>query len=265
MSEKELRQKVITKAKSWLWRKESDGSFREIIDTYNAIKPLPGGYRMSYSDPWCAAFISAVGWACGLSSVILPECSCERMISLYRAVGRWQERDDYPAQPGDLVMYDWGDSGAGDCTGEADHVGLIVEVRDGTFVVAEGNMSDAVGTRILSRNGRYIRGFCCPDYSLEAEPGNDEPETPAQDEEKEADVVAFNMPLRTLSAGDVGEIVRAAQILLIGRGWRCGPWGADGEFGPNTEDTVRRYQRSKGLTIDGVIGPETWRSLLGVM
>ncbi len=81
MTEQELRAKVIAQAKSWLGRKEADGSHRAIIDTYNRIKPLPRGYRMSYTDPWCAAYVSAVGAACGLTQIILPECGCDYMIA----------------------------------------------------------------------------------------------------------------------------------------------------------------------------------------
>ena len=61
-----------------------------------------------------------------------------------------------------------------------------------------------------------------------------------------------------------GECVRAAQLLLIGRGFRVGPWGADGDFGAATFGGVLRYQRGRKLEADGVIGPVTWRSLLGL-
>ncbi|WP_052360741.1 peptidoglycan-binding domain-containing protein [Oceanobacillus manasiensis] len=33
--------------------------------------------------------------------------------------------------------------------------------------------------------------------------------------------------------------------------------GIDGEYGPETEDWVRRFQERKGLTVDGIAGPET--------
>lgn len=37
----------------------------------------------------------------------------------------------------------------------------------------------------------------------------------------------------------------------------------DGRFGPGTEAAVRHYQAQHGLTVDGVVGNETWTSLLG--
>ena len=37
--------------------------------------------------------------------------------------------------------------------------------------------------------------------------------------------------------------------------------GLDGIFGANTENAVRRYQASRGLAADGIVGCNTWRSL----
>ena len=37
---------------------------------------------------------------------------------------------------------------------------------------------------------------------------------------------------------------------------------ADGRFGPKTRDAVRAYQRARGLTPDGIVGPKTWAALL---
>ena len=35
----------------------------------------------------------------------------------------------------------------------------------------------------------------------------------------------------------------------------------DGDFGPATEDNVLRYQRSRGLEVDGIVGQQTWTAL----
>lgn len=35
----------------------------------------------------------------------------------------------------------------------------------------------------------------------------------------------------------------------------------DGYFGSSTEDAVRQYQESNGLSVDGIVGPQTWGSL----
>lgn len=39
------------------------------------------------------------------------------------------------------------------------------------------------------------------------------------------------------------------------------PLVADGKFGPLTESVVRRFQKDKGLTVDGIVGPLTWAAL----
>ena len=52
--------KVIEQAKAWLGKKESDGTHKAIIDEYNGHKPLAQGYKVKYTDSWCATFVSAV-------------------------------------------------------------------------------------------------------------------------------------------------------------------------------------------------------------
>ena len=37
--------------------------------------------------------------------------------------------------------------------------------------------------------------------------------------------------------------------------------GLDGIFGVKTDEAVRNYQRKAGLTIDGIVGCNTWRAL----
>lgn len=37
--------------------------------------------------------------------------------------------------------------------------------------------------------------------------------------------------------------------------------GMKPEYGPKTEDAVRKFQEQNGLTVDGIIGPESWQAL----
>lgn len=50
-----------------------------------------------------------------------------------------------------------------------------------------------------------------------------------------------------------------AQDDLNTLGYRTG--GLDGVFGEQTYNAVRRYQANVGLSVDGIIGCNTWRSL----
>ena len=147
MTENELRARVCAQAWSWKGRREADGSHREIIDIYNRITPRPRGYKLQYTDAWCAGFVSAVAQACGLTAYIYPECGCGPMIELYKQHGRWMEDDAYLPQPGDVIFYDWQDSGAGDNRGQPDHVGLVYAV-DGETDVDKWGYTPHRGKRI---------------------------------------------------------------------------------------------------------------------
>lgn len=67
----------------------------------------------------------------------------------------------------------------------------------------------------------------------------------------------------TLRRGDKGEYVKQAQQALISQGYSCGATGVDGDFGRNTEAAVKAFQKAHGLTVDGVIGKNTWNALDG--
>ena len=62
-----------------------------------------------------------------------------------------------------------------------------------------------------------------------------------------------------LKRGSVSNYVLIAQDDLNTLGFRTG--GLDGIFGITTENAVKAYQRSRGLSADGIVGCNTWRSL----
>lgn len=64
-----------------------------------------------------------------------------------------------------------------------------------------------------------------------------------------------------LNVGSRGSDVTRLQQTLASRGFN--PGGADGVFGPRTKAAVQAFQRARGLGVDGVVGPNTSRSLFG--
>lgn len=158
--------KVIEQAKAWIGRKESDGSHKEIINIYNNHRPLARGYKVKYTDSWCATFVSAVAIKCGCTDVIPTECGCEQMIELFKKSGTWVENENRTPKPGDIIFYDWADNGVGDNKGYSDHVGIVESVSGGKITVIEGNYSDGVGRRVIAVNGKGIRGYGVPKYPV---------------------------------------------------------------------------------------------------
>ncbi len=62
----------------------------------------------------------------------------------------------------------------------------------------------------------------------------------------------------TIRKGSTGEVVTALQTRLIALGYAL---DADGIFGQKTENAVKMFQASRGLTADGICGPNTWAAL----
>lgn len=168
MTETQARARVVDLMRSWLGKNEAVGSHREIIDIYNSYTPHPRGYVLQYSDSWCAGTVSAASIKLGYTDIMPVECSCSAMIALYQALGRWAEDDDYMPKPGDVIFYDWQDSGEGDNRGAPDHVGIVESCTEFTITVIEGNYGRAVKRRVLLAGGMYIRGFGVPDYAGKA-------------------------------------------------------------------------------------------------
>lgn len=168
MTEKELRQKPVDYLAQYVGIKEGSAEHKAILAVLNN-SGLCTRYKMTVNDPWCATASSAAFIASGLADIFpCVECSCGNMIELAKKAGIWVENDAYVPKTGDAILYDWGDSGKGDCTGWPDHVGLVASVNGSTIRVIEGNMSNTVGYRNLAVNGRYIRGFITPKFSTKA-------------------------------------------------------------------------------------------------
>jgi len=159
------RNKPVDYLKQYLGIKEGSDGHKAILKVFND-SGLCSRYKMTTSDPWCATAVSAAFIASGLTKIFpCVECSCGAMITKAKNANIWVENDAYVPNVGDVIMYDWNDSGYGDDTNSPDHVGIVVSVSGKTIKVIEGNKSHTVGYRMINVNGRYIRGYITPKYS----------------------------------------------------------------------------------------------------
>lgn len=188
---------ILDIARGWLGCKESNGTHKKIIDVYNAHKPLARGYKVKYTDSWCATFVSACAIKVGYTDIIPLECSCNQMINGFKKIGRWCEDDAHVPSPGDVIFYDWQDKGVGDNKGSSDHVGIVEKVESGKITVIEGNKGDSVSRRVLNINGRYIRGFGCPAYETQAHASTSKPQSNASSALGTYVVTASSLIVRT--------------------------------------------------------------------
>ena len=66
--------------------------------------------------------------------------------------------------------------------------------------------------------------------------------------------------LASFQRGDDGQEVLSIQKRLVELNYSI--HSIDGDFGPETEKAVRSFQADRGLEVDGVIGPATYRALM---
>lgn len=62
--------------------------------------------------------------------------------------------------------------------------------------------------------------------------------------------------------GASGNITKLLQEKLVKLGYSTN--GVDGIFGSGTHSAVREFQKTRGLSVDGIVGQNTWRKLLGL-
>jgi len=65
----------------------------------------------------------------------------------------------------------------------------------------------------------------------------------------------FDYPGQPVKVGSKGDAVKLVQAIVGGN--------PDGRFGPMTRGAVVVWQKARGLTPDGIVGPETWKAMFG--
>ena len=221
MNEKQLRQNVADIIESWVGATRGSATHLEILRIYNTHTPLARGYKVQVGDAYCATTVSADWIAAGISDWTGTECGCDKFIEIAKSKGIWIEDDAHVPKIGEACLYDWDDSGSGDNRGSSDHIGIVTSVSGSSFVVTEGNINGGkVGRRTMQVNGKYIRGFICPDYAAiaKAMSGGEE----ESDEMKEAEVIKLIKENRQAPTRD--EIMKATGDQWIEKFTDLPPW-----------------------------------------
>lgn len=261
MTENELRNYYVNTAITYLGVTRGSAKHTEIVNLYNSIKPLPVGYTLKTTDDWCAGFVSAMAQKCKLTDIIYPECGCNRMITLYKNKGRWVENDAYVPKVGDIILYDWDDSGIGDNTNTPDHVGIVASISGRSFKVIEGNRGGKVAYRDMSVNGNNIRGFGVPDYASKGEAIKAENTAPKKHIIAVDGVWGNDTTRKTQEVfGCVVDGIRGKQTIKAIQKW-CGAT-QDGILG---KQTIKAIQKKLGVAVDGIMGKQTisaWQTWL---
>ena len=159
-------QKVVDIALSYVGCKTGSAKHKELVKAFNSVRPH--GEKAANSSPWCAIAWTAWQILAGNTIKQVPmSYNCGQLIKDAKNLGIWIEKDSTKPKIGWGILYDWDDSGKGDNTGAADHVGLVYAVDSKYIYVVEGNKGTAetCGKRAIQINGRFIRGFIAPEYA----------------------------------------------------------------------------------------------------
>lgn len=122
-----------------------------------------------------------------------------------------------------------------------------------------GDNMDKFRERVQARLDGTESPTTAPEETPEEEPAQ-KAETPEKTEnEAQTESVVYGM--NTLRKGSRGTQVEVLQWLLNQQGYAAGK--TDGIFGANTLAAVKAFQKANGLTVDGIVGKNTWKKLLG--
>lgn len=157
---------ILNIARGWIGYSEKNGKFKEILDVYNAHKPLARGYKIKTTDEWCAAFVSACFIRANATDLSGTEVSCSKFIEIFKQKGIWIEDGSQKPKVGDIILFDW-DTKVQPNNGAPDHIGLVEQVNGNTIICIEGNKGEKVDRRTINAGWGYIRGFARPKYSGE--------------------------------------------------------------------------------------------------
>lgn len=226
--------------------------------------------------PWCVQFIWWLFSECGAADLFYGGgkiASCTALYNFHKKAGQavaWSQ-----LRPGDVLFMCF------DGEGDTDHVGIVEKVSGGTVTTIEGNTSS--GTRGSQSNGegvyrrtRYKANFVAAyrpayggsgaamrnvGYSAESFIRDVQRAIGAGVDGIVGSETRGKLPILDTKRNTKHAAVAHVQVRLFALGYDVGKYGADGEYGGDTEAAVRRFQTDHGITADGECGPATFGKL----
>ena len=255
---------------------------------YNNNNKYGVEYGMN-NQPWCVMFIwwifnhaSAGNLFYGGNKVAL----CSTLYNYHNGLGQAVGTTGAHLRAGDIVFVDF--SGR---KRDTNHVGIVESVQNSsTIITIEGNTSSGAsgsqangdGVYRRTRSTRYVSRAYRPNYEASVVT----PSAPAVDYRAER-IKSLQRALnaRGYATGGVDGIIGAktrnamtrgivkkgsrnqcvswVQQRLCELGYGVGNSGVDGIFGQATKNAVLAFQKSRGLSADGVVGYNTYMALIG--
>lgn len=204
------------------------------------------GYKKDIAEgKWCADCVGMIKyffWSSGVfgnlpkyASNNCPDVSANGMYKLCSQTGAIR---NIPDEPG-LVVWKSG------------HIGVYI--GDGYTIEMRGFAYDCVKRKVV--DGPWTNWGRLPKSMLEYVDEN------TQQPEDNPTPVPFTLN-RVLKKGCKGVDVKDMQDALIKLGYDLGSYGADGDFGSDTQKAVKQFQKDHGLTVDGEFGTRSYATLI---
>ena len=252
-----------------LYNKTANAGYKNFTKYWQDIKPSWQG------QPWCAIFVT---WcfekAFGKENARkllkhYPYTYCPTMANLFTLNAN--------PKVGDIVIFKY--------NGEFAHTGIVVGVMGDYFETIEGNTNN--GSTIVPNGGSVCKKsyynsklpgtkFCTPNWSLiNNAPSSTTSKNWITELQNECNKQGYSKQVvdgipgpntlngcPMLQVGASGKITRILQQRLTDLGFNTK--GIDGIFGQNTKKAVMNFQKSRKLSVDGIVGKNTWSKLLGL-
>lgn len=256
----EAKHALITTAKSEVGYHEGDNNYNK----YAVGMTKYYGWDVQ-NQPYCDiftdwAFVKTFGGDAAAKMTYQPMGSfsalCRQSAQYFKNNNAWFASPEI----GDVIFFYY--------DGAINHQGIVVEVSGGLVYTVEGNSSDMVRSNRYGLGAAVIAGYGRPNWSVvsssSTDPATGGENMPIPDPEPVEPTCTVTVTLPVIEYGDKGLYVKIMQRLLISKGFSCGWYGDDGDYGKQTQIALHEFQKKNSLEQDEICGQQTWKLLLSL-